>query len=95
MAFPRGPGGFSELREAGRNHFNLLVPILARDNELWLETLRVVNFFFRVWEQIGHILHHPALSAGAFQKQGGMFETSLRETVETQMCWRRGEIYSY
>ena len=23
LAFPRGPGGFRELREAGRNHFHL------------------------------------------------------------------------
>ena len=25
FAFPQGPGGFRELREAGRNHFHLLL----------------------------------------------------------------------
>ena len=33
LAFPRGPGGFRELREAGRKHFHrswyLLVPVVT------------------------------------------------------------------
>ena len=40
LAFSGGSGGFRELREAGRNHFHLiLLPDRVRGNELWPKTL--------------------------------------------------------
>ena len=40
LAFPQGPGGFRELREACRNHFHLSWYLLVPgDYELWPKTL--------------------------------------------------------
>ena len=42
MAFPGGPGGFRERREAYRNHAHLSWHLLARDHGLWPKILLYV-----------------------------------------------------
>jgi len=68
FAFSRGPGGFRELWEAGRNNFPpILVPISRRGKELWPKTLG--GDFVLPSKVCSHTLHPTAIRKTTAKQQ--------------------------
>ena len=88
------PGGFKELREAYRNHYiplaPILVPLSARGHELWPKILlgELLTYYGRfvlcgMFNDMGFVIHRFPI---VFLRPDGTVKLYLSVTVELSKC---------